>query len=155
MNKKHNVFFLIFIVIFSLVLLSSQMVMGIQARFISADAADSGKGSVAKLDVEIDVTDLSDITLTSPLKIMPGEIETIIVDVKSNSEIMLEGEITLSTLGNLPLTILIDNNKFKFDENTNSFKATVTVIWDEKDNDVKYSGEIDVLQVNVSIVQTA
>ena len=154
MNKKHNVFFLSFIVIFSLVLLSSQMVIGINARFVSSDQAND-EGRVAKLDVEIDVTDLSDITLTSPLKIMPGETETIIVDVKSNSEIMLEGEITVSTLGNLPLTILIDNNKFKFDENTNSFKATVAVIWDEKDNDVKYCGEIDVLQVNVSIVQTA
>ena len=118
MNKKHNVFFLSFIVIFSLVLLSSLMVIGINARFVSSDQAND-EGRVAKLDVEIDVTDLSDITLTSPLKIMPGEIETIIVDVKSNSEIMLEGEITLSTLGNLPLTILIDNNKFKFDENTN------------------------------------
>ena len=121
MNKKHNVFFLSFIVIFSLVLLSSLMVIGINARFVSSDQAND-EGRVAKLDVEIDVTDLSDITLTSPLKIMPGEIETIIVDVKSNSEIMLEGEITLSTLGNLPLTILIDNNKFKFDENTNPEK---------------------------------
>ena len=152
MNKKHNVFFLAFIVIFSLVLLSSQMVMGINARFVSSDNAND-EGRVAEFKVEVDVTDTNNIVKTAPCVMMPGSEEKLVIVITSSSEVALKGTITVTTLNNLPLTIENSTSIFEFNAGGGKFTTTVTISWDSTDNDVKYSGEVDVLQVKVAIEQ--
>ena len=152
MNKKHNVFFLAFIVIFSLVLLSSQMVMGINARFVSSDNADD-EGRVAEFKVEVDVTDTNNIVKTAPCVMMPGSEEKLVIVITSSSEVSVKGTISVTTANNLPLTIENGNATFELNAGGDAYTTTVTIIWDSNDNDVKYSGEVDVLQVNVTVEQ--
>ena len=152
MNKKHNVFFLSFIVIFSLVLLSSLMVIGINARFVSSDQAND-EGRVAKLTLEMDVTDENEVVKTMPYIMMPGSEEKLVIVITSTSEVALKGTVTVTTLNNLPLTIENSVSIFEFNAGGGKFTTTVTITWDLNDNDVKYSGEVDVLQVKVAIEQ--
>lgn len=152
MNKKHNVFFLAFIIIFSLVLLSSQMVMGINAKFISADSA-SDSASVAKFKVEVNVTDTTNVVKTAPCVMMPGDSEELIVVVTSNSDVALKGKVTITTANNLPLEIEYLNSEFTLDAGANSCELSFNINWDAADNDIKYNGEVDVLIINVSVEQ--
>ena len=152
MNKKHNVFFLSFIVIFSLVLLSSLMVIGINARFVSSDQAND-EGRVAKLTLEMDVTDENEVVKTMPYIMMPGSEEKLVIVITSSSEVSVKGTISVTTANNLPLTIENGNATFELNAGGDAYTTIVTIIWDSNDNDVKYSGEVDVLQVNVTVEQ--
>ena len=151
MKKKHNVFFLSFIVIFSLVLLSSQMVIGINAKFLSSDSA-TDEARVASFKIEADVTD-GGTNITAPIDMMPGSVQELTITVKSSSEVAVKVTINVETAGNLPLTISEAVSTFDINAGGGTFKKTITISWDGSLNDAKYSGEIDIVRIFITTEQ--
>lgn len=148
MNKKHNVFFILFIAIFTLVLISSAMLTGINAKFLSSDSA-SDSANVAKFNVVIDITEDGNVELTTPIEMMPGGVEKIHIKIESKSEVAVQGTITLSSTGNLPLTITGGTSTFSIGAGNGSFTTEFTISWPAEKNDAKYSGEVDIVSISV------
>lgn len=152
MKKKHNVFFLSFIVIFALVLISSQMVIGINAKFFSSDSAtDSAR--VASFEVVADITDESNMAITAPIEMIPSGEITIKIKVESTSEVAVKGNIKVVSTGNLPLTITNGTSTFNMNAGGGTYETTVTISWPADKNDAKYSGEVDIVTISITTEQ--
>ena len=82
----------------------------------------------------------------------PGDVKTVTINVKSNSQVDLKCTIETQTLGYLPL--VIENGSITEDYAAGEITKTYLIVikWPAELNNYTYSSEIDA--VNISIVVT-
>ena len=74
-------------------------------------------------------------------------------EYKTKSGVLDTCNIDVSSLGMLPLDLELSKTSFELAAGTYSFEETLTISWDENETNYKYSEEIDIILLNISVVQ--
>ncbi len=151
------------VVLFAFVLLTTQMMVNILAKYQSNK--DSGeKSQVASFVVNVDILDITNtMTITEGIdyEFTPGS--KLELDINLNgikNEVKVKYIISFETLNNLPINIthngtdIITNN---ITGEINPLKSTkiedIIIEWPSDSNSYSYSGQIDLITVTVVIEQ--
>ena len=161
-TKKHNLVEIVSYLLFFLVVLSSILVSNIYARYTTNDK-NTDDSNVASFNINVDVVDSNTLTQILEYEMYPGS--KILLDVNidaKRSEVKVKYKITISTLGNLPLEIThngvnIETSGISGEINIKDITEIndIQIQWVEstENNNYKYSGEVDLITVNVEVEQ--
>ena len=168
--KKKKFDFHIFVmrlaaILLSLVMLTSGMVSGRYARYVTS-AAGSDSARVAKFTVTQEILQGgTDLTQTIPIpEIKPGETVTIDVEVEHNSEVAVRSTVEAKSLyHNLPLTICVQE-KGTQNSGSSQFSAVygpgtftkeyeAAITWARGSDDLVYIGMVDLITITVTSEQ--
>lgn len=163
MNKKHNVFLLLAIVLFSLVLLTSMVSGGILAKYVHSDNSDDG-ARVAEFNIDLELIDgqtSTEVVESIDYQFVPGSSVTLDINVDAtSSEVVTKCTIKIETLNSLPLNITYNGSDIKTSGITKEISIAgslnindITISWDSDDNSYLYSGLVDILTVTITVTQ--
>lgn len=147
--KKNKLLAISMIVVYA-AMLSFLLVANTFAKYTSSTTS-SGNISAAKFDVTIS-NNFNEVFSVPLSKMRPGDVKTVTINVKSNSQVDLKCTIETQTLGYLPL--VIENGSITEDYAVGEITKTYLIVikWPVELNNYIYSSEIDA--VNISIVVT-
>lgn len=135
-------------VLLMLVLLSTGIVSGRYARYVSSASGEDG-ARVAKFDVTV-----SDNAFSSffTVNIRPGDSIKKTVKVTNNSEVVVAMDFSVENVyKNLPLEIL---NQLGGEIAPGETKdIPLTIFWPEDKADDSYCGKVDLLKISLTVVQ--
>ena len=135
-------------VLLMLVFLSTAMVTGRYARYISS-ASGEDSARVAKFDVTV-IEGSQTQSVTIPIQ--PGDYVDKYYEVTNNSEVTVALNYTVTNkYSNLPLSILTNLSGEIGPGETKEIPLNVT--WPAEENDDKYIGMVDLLEITVQVVQ--
>lgn len=161
-TNKHNFIEIISFILFSLVVISSILVVNIYARY-TFNERNENESNVASFDIDVDVLDSNTLTQILDYEMNPGSI--ILLDVNlngDNNDVKVKYKITVTTLNNLPLEITHNGSNIKTTGITGEINphdsisiSDIQIEWVEsiENNNYKYSGEIDLITVTIEIEQ--
>lgn len=161
--ELHTIVLRLAAVLLSLVLITTGMVSGRYARYVtSASGSDSAR--VAKFTVTQSILQgETDLTQTIPMpEIKPGETVIIDVVVEHDTEVAVRNTIDVQSLySNLPLTISVqekgtgNSGSSTFTYGPGRFKKEyeAAITWVRGSNDVDYIGMVDLITITVTSEQ--
>lgn len=145
--------FCVFFILLFLVLISTWKTTDIVAKFASNGSAEDDARAAKFIDVESGIN--VDESITVRLDPTQTSVQTFKFTINNNGETSINCDVSLKTLGILPLVVSVDKNDFDLnigDETT----FIVSVKWDNTTanyNDYNYSNLIDLVTVNVTCTQ--
>lgn len=151
MNISRIVYFACTIMI-CLFIISVCCVNSVLAKYTTKNDSNES-ASVAKFDVDITTTSTSECYSIPYSEMAPGSEMVITIKINVNTEIAVTCNIDVSSLGMLPLDLELSKTSFELVAGTYSFEETLKISWDENETNYKYSEEIDIILLNVSVVQ--
>lgn len=157
--KLYNVLFMLSIIMFGLIVITTYFTSGIYARYTQKDfGGDDAR--VASVDVNI-IIDEEASSAVLPIKLAPGESVTITAVITSLSEVTVECRPVISvyddgfTSGSEYLIVTANDDSFILEYNE-SKTVTYTVKWDETKTeylDYSYSYDVNAIMVSVTYTQ--
>ena len=163
--ELHTIVLRLAAVLLSLVLITTGMVSGRYARYVtSASSSDSAR--VAKFTVTQSILQgETDLAQTIPMpEIKPGETVIIDVVVEHDTEVAVRNTVDVQSLySNLPLTISVQEKETLSSQSSNfsaeyrpgtftkEYEAAIT--WVRGSNDVDYIGMVDLITITVTSEQ--
>ena len=163
--ELHTIVLRLAAVLLSLVLITTGMVSGRYARYVtSASGSDSAR--VAKFTVTQSILQgETDLAQTIPMpEIKPGETVIIDVVVEHDTEVAVRNTVDVQSLySNLPLTISVQEKETLSSQSSNfsaeyrpgtftkEYEAAIT--WVRGSNDVDYIGMVDLITITVTSEQ--
>lgn len=151
------------VVLFAFVLLTTQMMVNILAKYQSNK--DSGeKSQVASFVVNVDILDITNtMTITEGIdyEFTPGS--KLELDINLNgikNEVKVKYIISFETLNNLPIEIthndvdvIVNNITGEINPKNSTSIENIIIEWPANNNSYSYSGQIDLITVTVVIEQ--
>ena len=150
-----------------LCLVTAHFSFNFAARYASGDDNDDG-ARVAKFDIaynpDLNTEYVANLEKVANLK--PGDSITQTVQITNNSEVAVEYTLTVTSQGNLPLYIKIDDNAQNLygdakngnlatsGSGTNVATHTITIEWKLTDNEVEFQNRPDLLTIHLNCAQT-
>lgn len=158
-NKKITIL-LVLIIIFTIAIVS--VITPTIAKYISENNQNEGS-NIASFEIDVKIKDSDDdqeIYETVTYDFKPGDSINISVSLDgSKCEVASNVSITIETLNNLPLVIKHNGSELVGSIDTSlTPKASTTIngfniSWPENANDYKYSGEVDIVSIIISVSQ--
>lgn len=164
-NKKKSIIEVTLLLLFAFVLITTQIVTNIFAKYRTNNKSDDGS-NVASFDFKINITDSNtsvNITEILDYEMIPGD--KIVLDINldsTKSEVKVKYNIILQTLDNLPLNITYKGTDIK----TSGINGTINVgesaslddiiiEWEstEVNKNYIYSGEVDLITIVIEAEQ--
>ena len=164
-NKKKSIIEVTLLLLFTFVLITTQMVTNIFAKYRTNNKSVDGS-NVASFNIDINITDSNtsvNITEILDYEIIPGD--KIILDINldsTKSEVKVKYNIKIETLDNLPLDITYNGIDIK----TSGISGTINVSesvslddiiieWEstEANRSFIYSGEVDLIKIIIEAEQ--
>ena len=164
--ELHTIVLRLAAVLLSLVLITTGMVSGRYARYVtSASGSDSAR--VAKFMVtqqSITRGETEDLTKTIPMTlILPGESHTVNIAIAHDAEVAVNNIIEVSSTSNLPLQFSVSDRSSQqvlgnpaseyFAPGMHTKEYTVTISWPDTTNAQAYIGMVDLLTIKVTTQQ--
>ena len=164
--ELHTIVLRLAAVLLSLVLITTSMVSGRYARYVtSATGSDSAR--VAKFMVtqqSITRGETEDLTKTIPMPlILPGESHTVNIAIAHDAEVAVNNIIEVSSTNNLPLQFSVSDRSSQqvlgnpaseyFAPGKHTKEYTVTISWPDTTNAQAYIGMVDLLTIKVTTQQ--
>ena len=150
--ELHTIVLRLAAVLLSLVLITTGMVSGRYARYVtSASGSDSAR--VAKFTVTQSILQgETDLAQTIPMpEIKPGDTVVINIVLEYDTEVAVRSTVDVQSLySNLPLTISVQE-KGTLSSHTKEYEAAIT--WVQGSNDVDYIGMVDLITITVTSEQ--
>lgn len=165
LNKIQNIISILVLVVFAFVLITTQMMTNILAKYRSNNIQGS-YAQVASFKVDVDVIDAKEnqkITEFINYDLTPGSV--LELDIKLNgskNETKVTYKISFDTLDNLPLSITHNDTNIKESgidgvlapqESRNINNIKISWISNEENNNYKYSGQIDLITITIVVEQ--
>lgn len=158
-NKKITIL-LVLIIIFTIAIVS--VIVPTIAKYISENNKNEGS-NIASFEIDVNIKDSDtdqEIHETVTYDFKPGDSINILVNLDgSKCEVASNVSITIETLNNLPLVIKHNGSELVGSIDTSlTPKASTTInginiSWPENENDYKYSGEVDIVYIIISVSQ--
>lgn len=153
-------------VLLSLVMLTTGMISGRYARYVTSatgsDGARVAKFTVTQQSIKYGETDLTAVTIPMP-EILPGGSETVDVLVTYDTEVAVRNIISVTNkYGNLPLTLSVGEKggtasvgtfEGVYPSGAYTKEYAVTVTWPADSNSQNYIGMVDLLEITVTTEQ--
>lgn len=138
-------------VLLILVFLSTAMVTGRYARYISS-ATGEDSARVARFDVTQNSTTDYEAFFSTKHLMKPGESTTLNVEIVNNSEVAVELQFAVENVhDNLPLEYIYPVNKQLPPGDTGTIPLEIH--WPVDDNSTAYCGMVDLLKISMTVVQ--
>lgn len=164
-NRKKNILEISLLLLLAFVLITTQMVTNIFAKYRTNNKSDDGS-NVASFNFDIKITDSNtsvDITEILDYEFVPGDKIALDINLDSSkSEVKVKYTILFETFDNLPLDITYNS----LDVKTTGISGTINIgdsillediiiEWKstEENNSYLYSGEVDVIKITVEAEQ--
>ena len=164
-NKKKTIIEVTLLLLFAFVLITTQMVTNIFAKYRTNNKSDDGS-NVASFSFDISITDSNtsvDIAEILDCEFIPGEKIAFDINLDSTkSEVKVKYQILIETLDNLPLDITCNGSDIKttgivgtIDIGDSVLFENITIEWKSTDenNNYLYSGEVDLIKITIEAEQ--
>lgn len=163
-KKKHNSFFLLVFILFTLVLFTSMISSGMLAKYTGGHDTDDN-ASVAKFDVDISLEDEKTSTKFIALQeytFNPGSEELININLNgSNNEVEVKCTITFEVISALPLEIIYNStevsstgiNDIYIDPLGSADINNIKIKWDAANNSYLYNGQVASITIRIFVEQ--
>lgn len=146
MNIKTAYIFRIALILICAILVSTYFIASLYAKYTSKGDTDD-KAEVSSFNVEVSGT-LTETIILPPLK--PGDSFTRAIEIVSDSEVGVRYTISVTTTGNLPLTLnWTEITGIIAPNNDTPVSYTLTAEWAESLKDYTLSGRVDTINVTV------
>lgn len=152
-RKPHVLVFRLAAVLLILVMLSSGMVAGRFARYITTSSG-SDSARVARFSV----TESGILKDTVSVKIVPGQKLPLSVQIQNDSEVAVSYSVSAENqYNNLPLTFTLLDNTTPVGEARlapgETKNLALQIYWDESITDDKYMGRVDLIRLTLQVNQ--
>ena len=158
-----NIISICTVVLFAFVLLTTQMMVNILAKYQSNK--DSGENSqvasfLVKVDI-LDTTNINTINETIDYQFTPGSLLNLDINLNgTQNEVKVKYTIIFNTLNNLPIEIthndvdvIVNNITGEINPKNSTSIEDIIIEWPANNNSYSYSGQIDLITVTVVIEQ--
>lgn len=146
---KQNVWRIVF-VMFACCLLASHFSFQYAARYVAGDDASDG-ARVARFDFVLTSDFSSDTQMLAIDGMKPGDVEEYVITIQNNSEVALLCSVTPKRItNNLPLVINPVSAPVQIGGRV---EVTFKIEWPSTENSPEFMGQVDVIELTISVEQ--